>query len=272
MQPTIGIIGGGNMGNCLIGGLIKHGYAKEKIKVADHSEQTCVALKQKWGVFSTTDNQAVAAMSQIIVLAVKPNQIKAVLQNVALTSELPNKLFISIAAGMTTQQIQHGLGSSQVPIVRAMPNTPALFGQGITGLYATPFVSFAQKEQAQKLFDAVGQSVWVEEESLIDVVTALSGSGPAYFFYIMESFIQGAQALGLSEEAARKLTLETALGSTHMALHASQSLAALRQNVTSPGGTTQAGIQVLKDGKLDALLLQTLKAAVQRAKELSQQY
>lgn len=268
---NIGFIGGGNMGNCLIGGLIHHNVNAKYIWVADHQEEACAQLREKWGISAVTSNQEVAKLADVLVLAVKPQVMREVVQEIAPC--LPSKsLIISIAAGITTSQIRRWLNVAHQPIVRAMPNTPALLGQGITGLFATQAVSNESQQMAEHLLQTVGETVWVDQESLMDVITALSGSGPAYFFYLMEGLIKGAATLGLPPEIARKLTLHTALGSAKMALEAPEDIESLRAKVTSKGGTTEQGIQTLNDGKLHLLLLETLQAATLRGKALSEQF
>ncbi|MFI4937415.1 MAG: pyrroline-5-carboxylate reductase [Candidatus Berkiellales bacterium] len=272
MQHKIGIIGGGNMGECLIGGLIHQGHSPQKIWVADQQEEKLSNLHNKWQIFTSVHNQKVASEVDILVLAVKPQSMKMVVEDLRLTFDPQKTLLVSIAAGITTQQIQHWLNNLAIPVIRAMPNTPALYGYGITGLYATSSSTSEQKQQAENLMTALGQTVWIHEESQMDIVTALSGSGPAYFFYFMEALINGAKSLGLPADAASKLTFYTALGSAQMVLNSQEDILSLRQKVTSPGGTTEQGIKALKDGKLPELLLNTLQAATLKGKQLSEQY
>jgi len=265
---TIGIIGAGNMGSALIGGFLRNHIAPGAIWVGQHGSEKCAALAKQWHVHATTDNVQVATLADILLLAIKPAAIPALLKTLR-PALSPQTLIISIAAGITTTQIEHWLEGTSFAIIRAMPNTPALLGEGITGMFANPTVSATQKALGAQLLQTVGKTVWLETESLMDVVTALSGSGPAYFFYVMEALIAGAQQLGLPEEIARELTLQTALGSATMAQQSSQSLAQLRQKVTSPGGTTEQGINALKDGKLSDLLLTALRQATLRAQSLT---
>ncbi|HKY69405.1 MAG TPA: pyrroline-5-carboxylate reductase, partial [Gammaproteobacteria bacterium] len=206
MKSTIGIIGAGNMGSSLIGGLIKNGYPAQNLWISDHGKEKLEKLHDKWGIQTTQDNLILSQKADTIVLAVKPKDMKALLLDLSdgLNTHCP--LFISIAAGITTQKIQNWLKNTNVPIIRAMPNTPALLGCGITGLYAASTLNPALCQRAEELLSAVGQTVWIPNEALMDVVTALSGSGPAYFFYVMESLIEGGVQLGLPLETARKLT------------------------------------------------------------------
>jgi pyrroline-5-carboxylate reductase len=268
---NIGIIGGGNMGSCLLNGLIEKGYPKNHLFLADHGQEKCLAAKGKWQIFTTSDNLALVNQVDILILAVKPQNLKALLAEIAPAFK-ENLLLISIAAGITLSQIQRWSGEKQPLMIRVMPNTPATLGLGISGIYASKEIPSLAIQKAIALFNCVGDTVVIPEESLMDVVTALSGSGPAYFFAVMEALIKGAQTLGLPQEIARKLTLQTALGSVQMASQTESTLATLRQNVTSKGGTTEAGLNVLKDGKLEALMENTLRAAAARGKFLSEQY
>lgn len=271
---NIGFIGGGNMGSSMVGGLIQKGIPSNTIRVVDYNEQTCLKIKEKWGIFTTTRMADILSDLSILVLAVKPQDMQTVTRQIAPLFQAQQTLTISIAAGITTTQIQRWLGKPECPVVRAMPNTPALLGVGISGLFATAKVTETQRQQVQTLMNALGETAWIADENLMDVVTALSGSGPAYFFYVMEGLIKGAMALGLPKDIASKLTLNTAMGSAVMALHeqADVDVTQLRARVTSPNGTTEQGIKVLKDGKLEDLLEKTLIAATTRGKTLSEQY
>lgn len=272
-NSKIGIIGGGNMGNALIGGLIRQGISAQSIFVADHGQATCERLQAQWGIHTSTHNADVAQQVEILILAIKPQQMRPVIEELApfLHQKKQPPLLISIAAGIKTTQIHRWL-QKEVPLVRAMPNTPALMGMGITGLYAPPGLKAEASKIAENLLKAVGETVWLPDEALMDVVTALSGSGPGYFFYFMESLIQGAVELGLPSDIAKKLTLHTALGSAQMALQTHEELASLRQKVTSPGGTTEQGINTLKNGKLADLITETLRAAATQGSVLSKRF
>ncbi|MBS0286569.1 MAG: pyrroline-5-carboxylate reductase [Proteobacteria bacterium] len=269
----IGFIGGGNMGSALVGGLLSHHFPVSDIIVSDNSPQVCELLQDKWGITTTTQSSDIVSTVDILVLAVKPQHMKTMLQEITTSFDVTRTLLISIAAGITTSQIKKWLGKDCM-LVRAMPNTPALLGMGMTGLFAPKNLDNSHKQQAANLLSCVGETVWLENEEHMDIVTALSGSGPAYFFYLMEALINSATTLGLPKEIASLLTLQTALGSAKMAQKAypNEDVAQLRSKVTSPGGTTQAGINVLKNGKLEELIENTLSAATQRGKELSQQY
>lgn len=268
----IGIIGGGNMGSCLVGGMILQHHAPENILVAEKHREKRTLLENKWSISTTDNNQEVARIADILLLAVKPQSMRTLVEEIAPVINPIKTLVISISAGITTAQIQHWANPASFNIVRAMPNTPALFGCGITGLFAAENISTTLMQQAENLLQTVGETVWIKEESLMDVVTALSGSGPAYFFYFMESLINSAVSLGLPAEVASKLTLNTALGSAVMALNSPDNIEKLREKVTSKGGTTEQGIKVLNDGKIQDLLLKTVTAAALRGKTLSEQF
>ena len=265
----IGFIGGGNMGCSIIGGLISKGYSPHKIWVGDHGEKTCSRLQEKFEIHATINNIEVVNQVDILVLAVKPSSMKEVINQLKAYINPEKCLLISIAAGITTSLIQKWLDKEEFSLIRAMPNLPALVGEGITGLYATKSISSLQRAKAEQLMQAVGEGVWVKNEDQMDIVTALSGSGPAYFFYMMEGLIKAGIKLGLSPEMANKLTLHTALGSAKIALQSEEAIEELRKKVTSKGGTTEAGIEVLKNGKLPSLLEETLVRACERSKALS---
>lgn len=268
-HSVISVIGAGNMGSSLIGGLIKHGHPSIALFAADPSEDKLHALKQAFHIQTTTDNQVAAAKASVLLLAVKPASCREVA--IALASHLTQKsLIISIVAGIREQSLQQWLGGEHA-IVRAMPNTPALIGCGATGLFANSYVSTEQKSLAESILRAVGITVWLEDETLLDAVTALSGSGPAYFFHMMEALQKAGEELGLSAEIARLLTLQTALGAARMAMESGTSLTMLRQHVTSPGGTTEKAISVLDEHQLHELYKKALKAAKMHATTLANQ-
>jgi pyrroline-5-carboxylate reductase len=268
MNQDIVFIGAGNMAGALIGGLIADGMAPDRILAADPSTEKCAALSAATGIRTLSDNLAAAANAGTLVLAVKPQVLATVARELAATVQEKSPLVISIAAGIRCDSLQSWLGGGAA-LVRAMPNTPALVQSGATALYATPGVSARQREQAESLLRAVGITCWLDEESLMDAVTALSGSGPAYFFLVMEALEDAARAMGMDQGTAHLLTLQTALGAARMALESSEPPGVLRQRVTSPGGTTERAIGVLKDGGLEALLASALEAARARSVELS---
>jgi pyrroline-5-carboxylate reductase len=271
MSKRVAFIGGGNMGRAIVGGLISRGHAPGAIIVAEPLEALRVALARDFGVNVTMDNAAAVAVADVVVLAVKPQQMKAVVQPLAgiLTTRRP--VLLSIAAGITTQSLGRWIGA-EIPMVRAMPNTPALVGRGATGLFATPAATPADRALVESLLAATGMVAWVEEESLLDAVTALSGSGPAYFFLLLESLEQAGTRLGLPAELARRLAIETAAGAAELARTATVDPATLRSQVTSKGGTTERALQVFMEGGLPALVDGALVAAATRAQELSREF
>lgn len=265
----IGFIGGGNMACSLIGGLIADGYNAGDIRVSDPSDQQRRFVESAYGVITLTSNKDIITCSDIIVLAVKPQIIKSVITD--LGAEIHNKksLVISIAAGISVENLSRWLGEN-IPIVRAMPNIAVLVKSGATALYANPLVSDDQRNQAESIMRAVGLTLWLDDESHMDAVTALSGSGPAYMFLVVEVLENAALKLGLPRETAHLLALQTAFGAAKMALESSEDCATLRARVTSPGGTTEQAIEVLKNGDIQGLFDRALKAAHQRARELAE--
>jgi pyrroline-5-carboxylate reductase len=271
MQHTIGFIGGGNMAASLIGGLLADGLPLSSIRVAEPSAERQQFLATRFGLRAEASGQALAAEVDILVLAVKPQIMQAVARELADAVATGKPVVVSIAAGIRTRDLSRwlqGYGS----IVRAMPNTPALIQAGASGLYAMPGISSAQRAATESVLRAVGLTCWVEDESLIDGITALSGSGPAYFFLLMEALQEAGTKLGLDNETARLLTLQTAFGAAKMALESSEAPGILRARVTSPGGTTERALKTFIDGKLPALVEQALKAAAQRSDELAGEF
>ncbi len=266
-QPIVVIIGAGNMGASLACGLISN-YPKENIWLTDTADDKLIYLKNKFGFNTSKNNAEAVAKADVIIFAVKPQIISSIVTELASAIQKRKPLVLSIAAGILENSLQHWLGG-KISIVRAMPNTPALIGCGATGLFANTYVTGEQKNLAEAIMRAVGVTVWVEDEELMDVVTALSGSGPAYYFLILEAFQDAAISLGLPKDIARLLSLQTAYGSARMALESEQDVIALRKQVTSPGGTTEQAIRVLEEGHLRELIAKALQAANHRSKELS---
>lgn len=266
--PVIAVIGAGNMGSSLIGGLLKDGHPSSKIWATDISEEKLAQLKSQFNVHVTTDNDKAVESADIVILAVKPQYFAPVAKNMQTSVQLRKPLIISIAAGVRAASIQHWLGGN-IAIVRAMPNTPALINCGATAMYANEFVSAEQHNAAESVLRAVGLAVWIEHESQMDTVTALSGSGPAYFFLVMEAMQIAAEELGLSAETARLLTLQTGLGATRMAMESDYSLEELRHQVTSPGGTTEKAVSVLEEHNIRELFKKALHGAKLRSEELA---
>ena len=270
-DSRLAFIGGGNMARSLIGGLIADGWEPGLICVADPDERQMETLAARFPIDTTRDNQAAAEQADALVLAVKPQIIGEVARALAPAVSRQRPLVISIAAGIRETALRNWLGEDTA-IVRAMPNTPALVQSGATALYANPGVSEDQRNLAESILRAVGLALWVEDEALMDAVTALSGSGPAYFFLFMEALQSAGKQLGLSEETARLLTLQTAFGASKMALESSDDAATLRRRVTSPGGTTERAIEVLQQHDFEAMVRQALEAATERSRELANEF
>jgi pyrroline-5-carboxylate reductase len=272
MNPAnIAFIGCGNMGRCLIGGLIRDGVvAPAQLRAADADAGQLARLATWPGIVATPDNAAAARGADVVVLAVKPQQMREVASALASIVASRRPLLVSIAAGIRTADLRRWIGD--LPIVRAMPNTPALLGCGVTGLYAGSEVDEAQREQAESILRAAGMTVWVERESQIDAVTAVSGSGPAYFFALMEWMEDAGTQLGLSREQARLLTLQTALGAARMAMESGVDPATLRKQVTSPGGTTERALGILHQNNVAEIVAQALHGASERAAEMAEQF
>ncbi len=270
MSLKITFIGAGNMAKSLAGGMIAKGMDPINITLSDINESSLQEARSQLQVNTTRDNQLACQKADIVVLAVKPQVMAEVVQPLEPLFQQKQPLIISIAAGITLAQLEQWTGG-QLPIVRCMPNTPALVQSGATGLYANQQVSEPQKEQARNVLGAVGLALWLDNEDQIDAVTALSGSGPAYFFYIMEAMIAAGTALGLPEATAKQLTLQTALGSAQMAITSDVDAQELRRRVTSPGGTTEQAISILEQQGCKTLFLQALQGAYERSKELAKQ-
>lgn len=262
-------IGGGNMARSLIGGLVADGLSADNIHVMDTQKAVLQTLRQTFAVQVHDDLVSAVASADVIVLAVKPQQMQDVVKSLAKVWPA-NALLISIAAGIRLADLGRWL-QKDAAIVRAMPNTPSLVQAGATALFANNHVSEQQREQAEAILRAVGLVLWLDNETKMDAVTALSGSGPAYFFLVMEAMENAAIELGLPQETARLLCLETAFGAAKMALESDVPAATLRQQVTSPGGTTERAIHELEDGGLHGLFENALVAAALRARELGDQ-
>lgn len=269
-QCTIAFIGGGNMARSLIGGLISNQFTAENIHVSDANTEALDNLSSRYNVKTFTDNLAAIADADVIILAVKPQQLQSVIRQIAPAWQ-QDKLLISIAAGIRLNDISRWLDFEGAAIVRAMPNTPSLVQAGATALCANDYVTSAQHELAESMLRAVGLALWISDEKQMDAVTALSGSGPAYFFLVLEALQTAGMELGLPEETARLLALETSFGAAKMALESDESACVLRQRVTSPGGTTERALDVFEQGDLRGLFKQALIAAAQRADELAEQ-
>lgn len=272
MKDTrIAFIGGGNMARSLVGGLIADGVPATRLEVAEPDAARRAALEREFGVGVTADNAAAARSADVIVLAVKPQVMAGVARALAATLGQKPVLAISIAAGIRSADLARWLGGA-APVVRAMPNTPALLGCGATVLCAGPGARAPHREQAEAILRAVGSVSWVEDEKHMDAVTALSGSGPAYFFLLAEALADGATELGMAPDLARLLAVETALGAARMAIESDADVAELRRRVTSPGGTTEAAIEALEAGDFRSLVATALARGQARSRQLAEQF
>lgn len=267
-SPTLSFIGGGNMARSLIGGLITDHYDPDRIWVADPHTEGLDRLRDEFGIHTTTLNQEAADHGEVLILAIKPQVLRGVARELAEIVQERKPLVVSIAAGVRSADIERWLGGN-IALVRTMPNTPALVKSGATALFANGRVSQTQREQAETILRSVGVTLWVLEEAQLDAVTALSGSGPAYFFLFMEHMERVARELGLSAETAHLLTLETAFGAARMALSSEDDVATLRRRVTSPGGTTEKALEAFAAGDFGGLVDKALHAACQRSRELA---
>lgn len=256
------------MARSLIGGLIQKGLPADKIKVSEPVTVLADGLAKDFSVATFSDNHEASTGSNIWVFAVKPQVMKSVCRQLASLAQASKPLIISIAAGITSQQLDAWLGGN-MPVVRIMPNTPALLGAGASGLFANEHVDAEQKKHAQDLMQATGITVWIENENLMDAVTAVSGSGPAYVFLLAEAMQAAGVAQGLSAEAARALTNQTLLGASRMLSETNEPADVLRQRVTSPGGTTQAAIESFEAQGFRDIVGNAIDAATQRGRALS---
>lgn len=275
MNPTrdlrIRFVGAGNMAASLIGGLLNKGLTASQISASDPGAEQRDYIRETFRIMIHDDNNAHFGMPDIVILAVKPQVMKAVLADVRDSILTNDPLVISVAAGITTAQIERWL-RPELSVVRTMPNTPALIGQGAIGMYANQQVDGRQKRMTEQIMDAVGTAVWLDEESQVDAVTALSGSGPAYFFMFMEHLQAAAEALGLSVEDAALLTKKTAVGAALLAERSDESLATLRERVTSPNGTTAAALDAFASQHISDIIAQAVKAANERSVTLSREF
>jgi pyrroline-5-carboxylate reductase len=262
----IAFIGGGNMARALIGGLLRDGIAAQHLCIGEPQSQARAALERELSVRTAADNGDAIADAALVVLAVKPQIAAPVLQGLAAALQHSRPVLLSIVAGLRLAELAL-LCPPGVPIVRAMPNRPALIGAGITGLYASPAVTAAQRSMAETVARAAGRVVWMRSEAELDIVTALSGSGPAYFFLLAEQLARAGVALGLSSETAQLLAVETLHGAGLLA-RGDGTLAEQRAAVTSKGGTTEAALKVLAAGGFDALVASALQAGAARSAEL----
>ncbi|PWV62306.1 pyrroline-5-carboxylate reductase [Plasticicumulans acidivorans] len=266
-RSPITFIGGGNMARSLIGGLLADGFPAAALRVAEPLAQSRETLRAQFGVQTFEHNQEAIAEAGVVVFAVKPQILAEVARELAEPIQHARPLVVSIAAGVRLGDLDRWLGG-HVALVRAMPNTPALVKSGATALFAAAGVSAEQRQRAESILRAVGLTVWVDEEAQLDAVTALSGSGPAYFFLLMEAMEAAARELGLPAATARLLTLQTAFGAAKIALESNESPADLRAHVTSPKGTTEAAIKEFQQADTAGIVTRALGAAARRSREL----
>jgi pyrroline-5-carboxylate reductase len=269
-NTKVAFIGAGNMCRAIVNGLVNKGFDAASIIVANPSPEKRVALANEFGVQETADNIVAAKFADVIILCVKPHLICTVAAQLREQIDINNKCFISVAAGCTVSQMEQALGD-HVAIIRAMPNTPAQLGLGVTGLYANASVTSEQKATADQLMQAIGIVTWLEQEAKIDDIISVSGSGPAYFFLFMEAMEKQAIAQGFSPEQSRQLVQQTALGAAKMVVENDLPISQLRANVTSKGGTTNAAVNSFINGGIDKLVADAMKAAWQRAQEMAQE-
>ncbi len=267
---SIGFIGGGNMASSLMSGLIASGYAPQQIWVSDTNVAVLQAHALRLQVHTREDNLAVADAADVLVLAVKPQALREVCRQLAETVRRKQCLVVSIAAGVTQASLARWLGDGAA-VVRCMPNTPALVLTGATALHANGHVIAEQKTVAENILRAVGLTLWVDDEGQLDVVTAISGSGPAYYFLLMEAMEKAAGQMGMDAQTARLLILQTALGAAKIALESAETPETLRERVTSPGGTTQQAIETFRQNGFVELVARAMLAARDRSIEMSEQ-
>ena len=265
---TLAFIGGGNMARSLVGGLIARGHDPRTIRVAEPVDALRDALAKDFGVSVFADGADAVQGASTWILGVKPQVLRGVCEALAPQAQASNPLIVSVAAGITTAQIDRWLGGG-LAVVRTMPNTPALLGAGVTGLYANARVAAEDRVETQSLLSAAGETVWIDDEAQMDAVTAVSGSGPAYIFLLAEALQSAGEAEGLAQDAARTLALQTILGAGRMLVESEVDAAELRRRVTSPNGTTHAAITAFETGGFRELVGRAVHAARVRGKELS---
>ena len=271
MKKRIAFVGGGNMATCLVGGLIAHGTMAASIVVADPVDAQRRKLQERYGVQTDESGATAVREADVVVLAVKPQQMAEAARTIAPIVDLRRPLVISIAAGIRLEDLARWLGPD-VPLVRTMPNLPALIDAGVTALFAPPGVDDEARYDAESILSTCGKTVWLEREDLMDVVTAVSGTGPAYFFLLLEVLQAAAVDLGLDPVTARTLCIETAQGAGRMAAASELEPARLREQVTSRGGTTEAAMRVLDGAGVRDIFARAVTAAAHRSSELARQY
>ncbi len=265
---TIAFIGAGNMASAIFGGLIANGLPPERIIATTRSHESCERTRDNYGIRATTSNHNACDAADIVVLCVKPQNLAEVAKDIAAHLS-PDALVISVAAGIDINALSRWLGEN-TPIVRCMPNTPSQIQQGACGLFANPQCSQQHKEDAEKILSSVGLAAWLESEQDIHAVTAVSASGPAYIFLVLEAMIDAGVSQGLSEELSKSLAIQTVLGAAALAQSSEIDPAELRKRVTSPGGTTEQAINKFESKNLRAIFSQAMEACANRSKQLAE--
>lgn len=269
VSVSIGFVGGGHMASALIGGLVGKGFSTGQLQVLEVSAEARKRLQERFGIDARESLDAGFTSCECIVLATKPQQLREVAG--ALADSIHHQLVISIAAGIRTVDLSRWLGGYR-RIVRAMPNTPAVLGCGMSSLFAAPAVNASERNLAESLLSAVGETLWLSDEDAMDAVTAVSGSGPAYVYYFIEALEEAARGLGLDASAARQLTLQTVLGAARVAAECPEDATTLRARVTSAGGTTERAIQVIEAAGLKAIVARAVDAAAARSREIGAEF
>jgi pyrroline-5-carboxylate reductase len=269
-ELKVAFIGAGNMATSIIGGLLAEGMPAENLRAADPFPESLQRLRETAPVITSSDNSTAVSGADVVILAVKPQVMSGVTRDISAAVKAANAVVVSIAAGITIDSLQAGLGENTA-IIRCMPNTPALLRAGASALYANNNTSEQQRNNAADILAAVGSVCWVPQEDQLDAVTALSGSGPAYFFLFMEAMTAAATKLGLDHATARDLALQTGLGACRMAVEGDVDLAELRRRVTSPGGTTERAIQCFEAEGLHDVVEHAMRAALDRAREMARE-
>jgi pyrroline-5-carboxylate reductase len=267
-MKRVAFIGAGNMARAIIIGLVNSGVTPSDIMVANPSPEKRLALANEFGVMETNDNLKATTFADLVVLSVKPHFICDVCEQISQGCNIDGKLFISVAAGRTVEQIQTAL-AVKAPLVRVMPNTPSQLGFGMSGLFASSEVNDEHKAASAKLMSAVGKIIWLPTESKINDIIAVAGSAPAYFFLFMEAMEKQAKVLGFTEEESRMLVQQTALGAAQMVAHNDVAISTLRENVTSKGGTTHAALEQFKHDGIEKMVKNAMSAAISRAEEMA---
>lgn len=267
-SPTIGFIGAGNMASAIIGGMLDSGFQAGGIWVSAPDDKHLQTIRNKFGVSVTTDNRYCAQQADLLILAVKPQIMAEVCGDIAPVVQNTRPLMVSIAAGLTADTLDTWLGGG-LPLVRVMPNTPSLVGKGAAGLFANDEVSDDQKDTVESIFNSIGKALWLEDENQLHAVTALSGSGPAYFFLMLEALEAAASDAGIPAETAHELAIQTMAGAAEMAARSEHDPAQLKRNVMSPGGVTEQAIHTFEDGGLRPLVEKAYKTAMSRSRDMA---